>query len=134
MKTIIVDYSKAIDAKTPVAGDQSGSSGKFVQIRHEDSEYIVFAPKETAPYHADIIEKFCAEMGIDGFLDKQEKRFEIHDPAWDIVGGGKFEMDRQGLYVRLYDNSMAYGKFERDGMEDKLRGTEEFAGYEIRVE
>lgn len=109
-------------------------SGKFVQVRHDDIEYLVFSPKEFSPYHADILERFCRERSIDGSYQGGKKRFDIHDAEWVIVGGGKFEIDEAKRYVRFYDNSMAYGRFESRGLRDKIRRSDMFKDYEVKIE
>lgn len=121
MKTIVVDYSETyyLDiAKTTIP---ERYAGKFVQIRHKDTEYIIFSPKELTKYHADLVERFCLENGLNGDYDSGHKRFDIHDPAWKIIGGGKFELDRAGKQLRLYDDSMAYGKFDVEGLEERIK-------------
>ena len=51
-------------------------AGKFVQIRNGDTLYLVFSPKELTKYHANIVERFCMDKGIEGSYDA--KRREIH--------------------------------------------------------
>ena len=42
--------------------------GKFVQISYEtnDTEYLILSPKDLSIYHANIVERFCAQNGIEG--------------------------------------------------------------------
>jgi len=35
------------------------------------------------------------------------------------VGGGKFEIDKAEKHIRLYDNSMAYGRFDIEGLKKR---------------
>jgi len=89
MKLIYRDYSpiyyREIGAALP-----GKNEGKFVQIVHDSADYLVFSPKEVSRYHADIVVRFCTERGIPGVYNNTHKRFDIHDPEWAVVGGGKF--------------------------------------------
>lgn len=110
------------------------SAGKFVQLRAASGEYLVFAPLHVSRYHADIIERFCNERGIPGIYRDTEKRFEILDGDWYVIGGGKFMIDTKQRKIRLFDNSMAYGKFDRKGMKRKILSASWFSGYDVLIE
>jgi hypothetical protein len=134
MKFVVVDYSGyyySIVAKRPVPGLLRG---KFVQLRKGPTEYLVLSPTEFTPYHADIVERFCKEKGIEGTYDKGKKRYDIDDPAWVILGGGKFEIDREKRSVRFYDDSMAYGKFEGGSLREKAGRSPAFKDCAIGIE
>jgi hypothetical protein len=134
VNVILIDYSDPCfsrEAKTPAP---AGSSGKFVQLRNKTTEYLVFAPKEVASYHADIVERFCREKGLSGSRDGEGKRFDIHEPTWVIVGGGKFELDKGEKHIRFYDNSMAYGKFDPKGLKGKILSIGELSDYSADIE
>jgi len=132
-KIFFVDYSEVYYLGVATALPDR-RAGKFVQLRHDNAEYLVFSPKELTAYHADIVERFCLEKDIPGVYNLQSKRFIIHDPEWVVVGGGKFEINAVQRYVLLYDNSMAYGRFDPHGLEDKIRGTEELKDYEVEIQ
>jgi hypothetical protein len=133
LKIVVVDYSELSHSGMPKAAVTSKQNGKFVQLRHKDTEYLVFSPRELASYHADIVERFCREKEIPGVYDASGKRFVINDPAWVIVGGGKFEIDKTEKYILMYNNSMAYGRFESKGLKDKIGTIKELKGYEVRI-
>ena len=110
-------------------------AGKFVQIRNDSAEeYLVFSPKELSRYHADIVGRFCDERGIPGVYHNALKCFDIHDPEWVVIGGGKFERDRIKKQLRLYDDSMAYGKFNGHGLKEKILSLSAFSEYNVRIE
>jgi len=108
--------------------------GKFVHILSEDDEYLVFSPKGLTPYHADIVQRFCDERRLTGTFYKTQKRFDIEEPGWSVVGGGKFEFDRAAKTLRLHDNSMAYGRFEAKGWKEKIQSVRELSDYNIRID
>ena len=109
------------------------SAGKFVQLRTASGEYLIFALQHVSRYHADIIERFCNERGIPGIYRDTEKRFEILDDDWSVIGGGKFMIDTKRRHIRLFDNSMAYGKFDGNGMKKKILADGQFPGYNVLI-
>jgi len=129
-----VDYSEQYYAGMEKTSLPVKMSGKFLQIRNQSREYLLFSPKEYAPYHADIVKQFCKEKGLVGSYDGSGKRFNIHDPAWVVAGGGRFERDATRKWLRLFDDSMAYGKFDPNGLKEKILLIKEFADYEVTVE
>lgn len=129
----LVDYSLSdlmVPGEPPVGGIRSG---KFVQIRKGNDEYLVLASRESATYHADIVERFCAERGLSGSYDRGRKRFDFEVPGWVVEGGGKFDIDDRTRRIRLYDQSTAYGKFSSEGLEEKLGSTAEVRGYTVHL-
>jgi hypothetical protein len=131
---VIVDYSAGYYAGVAKTAVPAVRVGKFVQVRHGEIEYLVLSPKELSPYHADILERFCRERSIDGAYQEGKKRFDIRDAEWVVQGGGKYEMDETKRYIRFYDNSMAYGRFESKGLKEKVRGSDMLMDYEVRIE
>ena len=108
--------------------------GKFVQIRNESMEYLVLSPKDFTKYHADIVERFCLDKGIEGSYDPDRKRYDIFDQEWDIVGGGKFEIDATKQTIRFYDESMVYGRFDSRGLPEKLSSFPPFSGFSVMLD
>ncbi|MEW6587500.1 MAG: hypothetical protein AB1442_18065 [Nitrospirota bacterium] len=134
MKFVIVDYSEIYYGGIAKIERPKKIVGKFVQLRHADTEYLVFSPKEFTRYHADLVEKFCSDRGIDGTYNSRVKRFDIHDPSWTVTGGGKFEADVDGKRLRLYDDSMAYGKFVSKGLKEKILSAKGMSAYKVEIE
>lgn len=134
MRIISINYAETYYPDTARTDVPDRYAGKFVQIRKGSTEYLVFSPKEFNRYHADIIERFCMDLEIPGVYNSQNKSFDILDPAWVVAGGGKFEIDRKKKFLRLYDDSMAYGKFNRKGLEEKILSIAEFSNYEVQIE
>jgi len=132
--TIIIDYGRTHYPLTPGREVPDRRAGKFVQVRNDETEYLIFSPMELTPYHADLVERFCEERKIPGSYVRERRRYDIHDPSWVVVGGGKFEADSRKKIVILYDNSMAYGRFDARELKEKIRRTKELGDYEIRIE
>ena len=131
---IFIDYTPFYYASIAGSAVPPVTTGKFVQIRNVDTLYLVLSPKELTKYHANIVERFCMDKGIEGSYDAKREKFTILDIAWVIIGGGKFERDGNNKAIKLYDNSMAYGKFDATGLKEALAALPEFAGYSILIE
>ncbi len=110
------------------------TSGKFVQIRHEFTEYLIFSPTEFTKYHANIVERFCMDKRIEGRYDSRGKLYDIADSAWIVVGGGKYEIDETNRTIKLYDNSMAYGKFNIQGLRENIHSLPRFSAFTVSIE
>lgn len=133
-RVVIVDYSVMYYRGVAKTAPPAVRHGKFVQLRHGDTEYLVLSPKEYSTYHADILERFCMERSIEGAYQEGKRRFDIHDAEWIIRGGGKFEIDERKRHIRFYDNSMAYGRFDEKRLAEKVRQTDMLKDYEVSVE
>jgi hypothetical protein len=134
MQIICIDYSEIYYSEIAKIPVPDRLTGKFVQVRHNNTEYLIFSPKEFTPYHADLVKRFCKEKGLKGSLDRTSKYFEISDPAWVVVGGGKYEVDKKKKFIRLHDNSMAYGRFDRRGLKAKVLSMEFASDYVVVIE
>ncbi|MDH5203415.1 MAG: hypothetical protein OEW69_09170 [Nitrospirota bacterium] len=134
MKINLINYAKTYYADTARKGIPDQYAGKFIQIRKGPKEYLVFSPKGFTRFHAEILERFCMDRDIPGIYNSQKKSFDILDPAWVVEGGGKFEIDRKKKFLRLYDDSMAYGKFDRRRLKEKLLSIAEFSHYTVQIE
>ncbi len=131
---IFVDYTPFYYSSIAKTDIPAITTGKFVQIRNENALYVVFSPKELTKYHANIVERFCMDKVIEGSYNAKKEVYTILDKAWKIVGGGRFERDGNKKAIKLYGDSMAYGKFEKAGIRKSLEALPEFSGYSISVE
>lgn len=134
MSIVITDYTSFYYTSVARTSPPPVITGKFVQIRNEITEYIVFSPGDFTKYHANIVERFCLDRGIEGRYDGEGKRYDIADRAWNVIGGGKFELDTRNRSIRLYDNSMAYGKFDSAGLKDKMNAVPMWPGFTVLIE
>ncbi len=134
MAMIFIDYTRLYYTAIKQAGSPPVTSGKFVQIRHEFTDYLIFSPTEFTKYHANIVERFCMDKGIEGGYVSRGKRYDIADRAWIVVGGGKYEIDETKKTIKLYDNSMAYGKFNIQGLRENLHSLPRFSAFAVSIE
>jgi hypothetical protein len=134
MEIVFIDYTHLYYTAIAKTGVPPARSGKFVLIRHGSTEYLVFSPKEFTKYHANIVERFCLDKGIEGSYDSGGKSYDISDRAWIVAGGGKYEIDTGKKTIKLFDNSMAYGKFHIAGMREKILSLPEFYVFDVHIE
>jgi len=134
MPVTFIDYIHAYYTAIVSLPEPPFVTGKFVQIRNRDRLFLVFSPKDFMKYHAEIVERFCLDRGMKGSYDPKRKRFVILDEAWTVQGGGKFEINRDEKTIRLYDDSMAYGKFDSAGLEKTIGTFPAFFGYRVLTE
>ena len=134
MPTVLIDYIPFYYTSVVQTAIPPVVSGKFVQIRNGKMLYLVLSPKEFTKYHANIIERFCMDKGIEGSYDAKREKFFISDQAWQVIGGGKFERDANKKAIKLYDNSMAYGKFGATGLKEMLMTLPEYSSYNVIIE
>ncbi len=134
MDVTLIDYIPFYYTSLSKEPAPSIITGKFVQIRHDNTLYLVFAPQGLSKYHANIVERFCVDNGIDGSYDSERKRYNMNDQDWIVAGGGKFAIDRKQKTIKLYDDSMAYGKFDKTGLRDAIGTLREFSDFTIQVE
>ncbi len=133
MKIVLVDYSETYYSDVVKTTVPDKISGKFVQIRNNHTEYLVFTPKELDKYHANLVERFCLDRGLKGEYTGEGKRYDIHEHGWTVVGGGKFDIDKSAKQIRLYDNSMAYGRFDSKGLAEKIRSIDKMSDYQVLI-
>ncbi|MBI5847172.1 MAG: hypothetical protein HZB31_04360 [Nitrospirae bacterium] len=117
--------------KTPVPHKRGG---KFVQLRNSDGEYLVFSPKELSSFHANIVERFCLMQKLKGrYTSKRMDSYEIDDPEWEVVGGGKWHIDTREKRLVLFDTSGTYGRFDSNKLKDRIKASGNMAGYQIQI-
>ncbi len=129
-----IDYSgKMPEYKTESGKTPAVRSGKFVQIRHDDDEYIVFAPKALCKYHAHIVEEFANDPGFDLTIMRNNQGSFFDDIDWRIIGGGKMLIDTGNRILQLGGDSKAYGAFDRSVIVTKLSSVPQFKDYKIEL-
>jgi hypothetical protein len=133
MEFYLIDYSERYYSELKGTGAPPDRTGKFVQIREERAEYLVLSPREYSYYHANIVEIFFLSKGIVGRYNAKGDVYEMDHPDWTIVGGGTWTMDGKGRELRLLGSSEAYGKFDPEGLKQRIESLKEMSGYRVRV-
>lgn len=112
MGTLILTY--------PAKGDAEGRlEGKFLQLRLDGRDCLLFAASARFRYHNQILARFLSDRGI---LHRWEGEFRLVLDQADlsVTGGGRFQLDsdRKSLYV--WDNSSVYGRFDAAQLAEQL--------------
>ncbi len=134
MRWVFIDYSKLYYSSVAKIAAPAVTKGKFVQVGNESTCYLVFSPSDFTRYHANIVERFCLDEGIEGSYDPGKKRYAIQDQAWQIMGGGKFDRNTDKKAIKFYDNSMAYGRFNENVLKEMVTALPEFSGFTVLIE
>lgn len=93
--------------------------GKFIQLRWQDQEHLVFAPFEQHRYHNQLLARFLTDHGAEYRWARQDS-LEFDLPALEVIGGGRFHLDPRAGTLSLWDESQAYGRFDGRGLEQRI--------------
>ncbi len=88
--------------------------GKFVLLRFRGTVHFVSGSVEQRPYHANLIFDFFAQTEWGRAEWEGETRCAIRTPGWEILGGGRYEIDEAEGVLILSEKSTAYGKFSAE--------------------
>ncbi len=130
-----MDYSDLYFRKIKKAAMPLRRGGKFVQILDEanDNEYLVLSPKDLSIYHANIVERFCAQKGIEGSYNGKKDFFAIYEMGWAVMGGGFWMVDDAKKTLELSGVSQMYGAFEAAGLKNRIFNSGAFPEYSFFV-
>jgi hypothetical protein len=134
MGFVLIDYSELHYASLKSNKVPPKRTGKFIQIRHFETEYLLLSPIELSPYHANIAGRFFSREHIKGRFNKKQDHFEVLDPEWEVVGGGMWSINEKEKLLGLSGSSQAYGKYDRRGLREKILGVNGFEGYCVSAE
>lgn len=132
MEFFVVDYSKEHNKDNE--GLKFVRRGKFIQVRGRGKEFLVMSPQGLTPYHANIAERFFKSIGIEGKYSAKRDKFSISHPEWRVIGGGHWALDEADKFVEFTGTSMAYGNFDANGLDEKIKSAGAFeTGFDIKV-
>lgn len=130
----VIDFTEAFySQKGEAIPSQRG--GKFVVMRHESekADYLVLFPVGHGIFHTDIVERFCQleRFKIDGIRSEKGGGFTINDPNWSAVCGGRWEWNEEGMRLRLFGVSQAYGTCNMVSLKKRITGIPAMKGWRI---
>lgn len=137
MKFELIDFSGIYFSKILKTSLPAKRSGKFIQVvcYDSDAEYIVLSPKELSVYHANILERFCLQQGaVSGTYNTKRDYFEIHDPSWEVTGGGMWSIDEETKTLSFFGSSQMYGKYDHVGLKKKVLTHSAFTDFAVIVD
>ena len=121
MKLEYVDYSSVWFCEIKKGSLPNKRSGKFILIANGGSRWAVFSPAELSKWHANIAERFCDHYKIAGAYNAGQAKFNIQDNQWNIMGGGKWEVDEQQSMMVIFGRSDAYGRVDLKLLAEQLQ-------------
>lgn len=93
--------------------------GKFLQFRWQGNEYLLFATRDEHKFHNQMLGHFLSDHKIPHHWQDSE-HLEFADTGISVIGGGRFHFTAKPAKLELWDNSMAYGRFDEAGLADRL--------------
>ena len=93
--------------------------GKFVQIRWKGEPWLLFASKDQHAFHNQIVAHFMSEQHLPYHWQSPEI-LNFDQPKLEILGGGKFLLDWPAKQLKLFAESMVYGRFHEEGLKESL--------------
>jgi hypothetical protein len=129
----LIDYSEIWYRYLAKTSLPESRSGKFVQIRNDEEEYVVLSPSELSKYHANIVGRFCELRGIRGEYNPKRDYFFVQDSEWEVVGGGFWQLDTMGRTLRLSGASAGYGIFDDENLLKDIGSLEAWKEFSVSV-
>ena len=130
MAFAVVDYT---EAHFGAEGLPAGVGGRFVVLSNGEHRFAVFAPRDMAVYHANIVERFLAGLGVGGWYNPKGDVFTVDSDAWAIEGGGHWEWDRAAGLLGVFGESRSYGSVDLDQLAAGLREAGAFGEAQVMV-
>jgi len=135
MLVSIVDYSDSFfEQDKDTASYHVGGAvhrGKFVLLTHEQEEVCVFSPIQLSEFHANIVERYVSQKGVEGHYNSRQDKYFLHDESWRVLGGGHWEYNTSESKVTLFGKSLAYGGLMLEPLVNDLMKFEAFDGANI---
>ncbi len=130
MEFRVVDYSPVLyKAEMPPV-----RQGKFLQlVEGGENETLVLSPYGLSKFHAQILERYCLRNDLDGRYLRKPEYYSVPGADIEVVGGGHWKIDDPGLRLELNGESTAYGRFDPDGLAEKIGALAAYRGYRIVV-
>jgi hypothetical protein len=135
----VAKYSRVtsyLDEVQPHAGKVRGPDTircKFVIIDNQGTLALVFGPVDRLPYHANLVDRFCADHGIASSWVKRPDHVEINEPGVRILGGGDLRINSRERSMVLAGASRAYGFFPADSVRQIVAEDPFFQGFAVTV-
>jgi len=106
--------------------------GKFLHLGDGEGELLVLSPYKLSEFHAQILERYCMLNGLEGGFIRRREIYEVVGNDLTVIGGGHWRLDENEFH--LFGASMIYGKFEAQGLMEKVRNFPGFGKYRIVIE
>lgn len=126
----VVDYSPVFyKAEMPPV-----RQGKFLQLLEDgENETLVLSPYGLSKFHAQILERYCLLNDLDGRFLRKPEYYAALGADIEVFGGGHWKIDDLSLRLELYGESTAYGRFDPDGLAERIGALPTYRSYRIVV-
>ena len=108
-------------------------SCKFVVVKHDEILHLVIGCISEYPYHANLLDRFCAIRGIASSWIKKPDYVEIYDDSVEIRGGGHIVLDMEKETALFSGYSTAYGCYEPSDIRLVTDCHDFFSGYQVEI-
>lgn len=123
MSKLIIESYPSLSQLT----DNVTFEGKFIQFRWQGNEYLLFATRDQHRFHNQMLARFFADHGLPHhWRDDESLAFEL--PEFTVMGGGRFRFTQEPARLELWDNSQAYGRFNEEGLADRVKASDHLFG------
>ncbi len=110
----VVNLSQQAIPSSRSCGLLKAARYKFVLISVGEEHCFVFGPVGEFAYHANLVDSFCSTRGIPSGWVREPERIEVYDRQVRIRGGGWMYVSADESAIRMYGQSTAYGRFDRE--------------------
>ena len=108
--------------------------GKFLQLVLNNQEYLLFAPIELHHYHNQLLGCFLDEQSLP-YQWKKKQTLDFDVAGLTVLGGGRYRVDLNSKILTLYDNSQVYGRFDQNGLIEKItKAGHSWSDFVIKIE
>lgn len=128
----LIDYSTVVFPK----GTVPIRRGKFLQFidENDEVEVVALSPYELSKYHAQILERYCMLNDIVGRYVRMSDDYRVFGGEVTVIGGGHWKIDESNRHLMLTGESTIYGKFDPEGLADKIAAAQALDGFVVFVE
>jgi hypothetical protein len=132
MRVRIVDLIESEQSDKP---DLKGDiTCKFLLVQSPDEAVLIYGTVSNYPYHAQLVERFCADEKIPSGWIKKPDLIEIYDTSIEIAGGGWMKINKDKKRLRFSGESSAYGNFKQSLLRDIINAGDDFTNWQIKID
>ena len=113
--------------------DSETCQGKFLQLVLHGQHTLLFSPGSRHRYHNQILARFLQDNAV-AHRWITEERLDYDTSKLQVLGGGRFRVNRDARTLELWDDSHVYGRFDDHGLAERIaRAGHAWSGYAVRI-
>ena len=129
----IVDLGESVGEGLFTSDGTKVKMRKFVLLKTIDRAMLIHGPVHAYPYHANLIDAYCAANEIATHWQNQPDLVEIDDVGIAVRGGGWIEYDPQKQQLRFGGRSTAYGKYDNALLSRFVDRSSDFSRFQVHL-